>query len=217
MKRYPTVSIITGTLDPKPSVFRRMLEAIVAQTYPKRLIEHVVVDGGSSDGTLALAIRFGCRLVSHPALRNKEQVRFAKGFSLLKGDIVLILESDNILPDSRWIERLVEPFVDERRVSFSFPAYNAYTQDMTMLTKYCALMGSPDPTLFYLKKSDKIPAGQTRYDKGVVLKEMSDYWIVRFEPEGLPTLGDNGFMVRREILALALKKNREYIHVDAFA
>ncbi len=217
MKALSTISILTGTLNPRLSVFERMVTSVVTQRYPKRLVEHIVVDGGSDNGTVDLAKRFGCNVLSYPHLRDKEQIRFSQGLRHARGKLILILESDNVLPDPTWISRVVEPFVKEQRVSYSFPAYNTYEDDMSVLTKYCALLGSPDPTLFYLGKSDKIPAGQAQYDKGIVLKETPGYWIVRFDQKTLPTMGDNGFMVRRDILANALQKQREYIHVDAFA
>lgn len=216
MKLNPTISIITGTLNPNPSVFSRMLASVANQQYPKGRIEHLVIDGGSGRDTIELARRFGCRVRSYPKLRQKEQIRFSRGLYRAKAELVLILESDNILPDPTWLERVVEPFVKERDVSYSFPAYNDYERDMSLVTKYCALIGSPDPTLFYLGKSDKIPATETIYDKGNVVKESARYWVVRFTTRNLPTLGDNGFMVRRDILMRAPHYTREYIHVDVF-
>ncbi len=216
MNTLPTVSILTGTLDPDPLVFRKMLAAVRTQDYPRRLIQHLVIDGGSSIGTVVLAKEYGCRVLSYPKLRSREQVRFSEGFKHATGTLVLILESDNILPSSDWLTRTVEPFIKEKRVTYSYPAYNSYESDSSLLTKYCALMGSPDPTLFYMGKSDKMPIFEAHYDKGTVIKETPRYWMVRFDASNMPTLGDNGFMVRRKALEAAIRREKEYIHVDAF-
>ena len=43
----PSISILTITYNPNPKVFRKVLDSIKNQDYPKHLIEHIVVDGGS--------------------------------------------------------------------------------------------------------------------------------------------------------------------------
>ena len=43
----PSISILTITFNPNPKVFRKVLESIKNQDYPKYLIEHIIVDGGS--------------------------------------------------------------------------------------------------------------------------------------------------------------------------
>jgi hypothetical protein len=87
---------------------------------------------------------------------------------------------------------------------------------MNILTRYTALIGAPEPTLFYLKKSDKIPRTQTSYDKGSIVAENNRYYTVKFNSFNLPTMGDNGFMVRKDVLKKVIFKNKTYFHTDAF-
>ena len=47
-----TFSIITITFQAE-AVLQRTLDSVLAQTYPH--IEHLIVDGASKDGTLAMA------------------------------------------------------------------------------------------------------------------------------------------------------------------
>jgi rSAM/selenodomain-associated transferase 2 len=62
--------------------------------------ERIVVDGGSADGTDALAERTGARLVRSPRGRG---VQLAAGAAAAKGDWLLFLHSDTLLA-SGWRE-----------------------------------------------------------------------------------------------------------------
>ncbi len=214
MTRYPALTIFTGTLDPPLDIFRQSLESIKKQNYPGR-IGHIVYDGGSTNGAVTLARSYGCRV---KVFRNSVDEGGSRLYSSLKeatGTLSVFIESDNILPDRDWLVRMVEPFGD-RRVFATSSAYNNYEPDMDPLTRYFALIGAPDPTLSYLHKSDKIPMTQTTYDQGRILKETTRYWVVRFDRASLPTMGDNGTMVRTDALRNVVRKNQSYIHLDAF-
>lgn len=217
MKKFPTITIVTGTLNPSLSLFESSLLSVRKQRYPRRFIEHIVLDGGSVNGCVTLAKRYGCKTIVHSDPPGVEQVRPAMGIQMAKGDIVLVLESDNIVVGKDWLKKMVKPFLDDDRVVCSFSAYNTYEKDMSLTTRYCALFGSPDPTLYYLKKTEKIRMDQSVYDKGNMIKEAEDYWIVKFNKESLPTLGDNGHMFRKSVMMEVLKDPKTYTHTDAFA
>ncbi len=51
MMAGPKVSVITTTYNDKENL-QRILAGVQAQTYPN--IEHIVVDGGSTDGSVEL-------------------------------------------------------------------------------------------------------------------------------------------------------------------
>ncbi|MDQ1334656.1 MAG: hypothetical protein QG552_1606, partial [Thermodesulfobacteriota bacterium] len=46
---FPLISIITVTLNAKEGL-RHVIREVTAQTYPNR--EHIIIDGGSTDGSL---------------------------------------------------------------------------------------------------------------------------------------------------------------------
>ncbi len=64
-----------------------------AQTYPG--IEHVVVDGGSRDGTAAIVSESHARLVIAPGLGQAAAVNL--GIAESHGEIVLVLNADDVL------------------------------------------------------------------------------------------------------------------------
>ena len=90
----PLFSVITPTLN-RATYLPGLLESLRLQTYPR--IEHIVVDGGSTDGTLDLleAARdeHGVDWISEPDTGMYNAVN--KGLRLATGDIVAYLNSDD--------------------------------------------------------------------------------------------------------------------------
>ena len=215
MKRLPTVSSYTGSLNPNLKTFKRVLDTIKNQTY-KEVIEHIVMDGGSTNGAIKLAESYGCKVDIRPHLKLLEQIRFSEGLKRAKGDLILSLETDNIPTSKNWLKEMVQPFLDNKKVFCTFSAYNDYEKGMSMTTRYGALFGAADPTLYYLGKSDKIPLTRKEYDKGKIISETPAYWIVEFDKDSLPTMGDNGHMFRNSAMSKVNKDPALYVHPDAF-
>lgn len=101
----PIVSVVTPCLNPGPRL-TRCLDSVAGQTYPH--VEHIVVDGGSTDGTLALLRpRRGLRWISEPDGGQSEAIN--KGLRMAAGEIVTWLNADDTLvPEA--VEWAVEPF-----------------------------------------------------------------------------------------------------------
>lgn len=215
MKKNPTVSIYTGSLNPNLKIFKRVLEELKKQTY-REVIEHIIMDGGSTNGSIELAKKYGCKVDIRPHLKSLEQVRFSEGVKKAKGDLVLCLETDNIPTSKTWLAEMVQPFIDNKKVFCTFSAYNNYEKTMSATTRYGAFFGAADPTLYYLGKSDKIPLTQKKYDKGIIIKDTTGYWIVEFDKDSLPTMGDNGHMFRNSAMSKVNKDPNLYVHPDAF-
>jgi glycosyltransferase involved in cell wall biosynthesis len=216
MNRLPTISIVTCNFNADPKLFSQMLQALQMQDYPKTKIEHIVMDGGSTNGSELLAKKFGCKVYSRSDLQNKALVRMSLGIKKSVNDIVLFLEPDNIVQSKSWLKEMVKPFIENKYIIATFSAYNSFDEDMPILTKYCALFGVNDPTLYYLNKSEKLTHFQNDYTKGKIIAEKKDYWIISFTRDSLPTLGDNGHMVRRKIIAKVNRNSDTFIHPDAF-
>lgn len=216
MKSLPSISIVTCAYNCNISRFTKVLESIQMQDYPTEKVEHLVMDGGSENETIALAKEFGCRVYSNPSLRDYAEERASLGIIKSKHELIIFLEDDNIIPSKNWFREMVKPFQENQNIICTFSAYNTYEKNMSLTTKYCALFGIPDPTLYYLKKSEKIRMDQTQYDKGVILTENPDYWTVKFTDETLPTIGDNGHMFRKSVIDTVNTDPKRYIHVDAF-
>lgn len=216
MNNFPSISIVTPTWNSPLPLFERVLKTLQNQVYPKNLLEHIVMDAGSVNGTAELARKYGCNVTVRSDLKVQEQVRASLGIKKAKGDLVLILQSDNILTSKNWLKEMVQPFIDNKKVFCTFSAYNDYEKNMSATTRYGAFFGAGDPALYYLGKSDKIPLLQKKYDKGEIINETLGYWIVKFNKDTLPTMGDNGHMFLRSAMNKVNKNPNSYVHLDTF-
>lgn len=214
-KKLPSISIIARTLNANMPMFTRVLEAVKMQKYPKKLVEYIVVDSGSTNGTIELARKYGCRVIEN--IRIGEDAQASIGMKAAKGDIILDLESDNIITSDGWFLKMVKPFMENKDIFFTYSAYNNYEQNMPVTTRYCALFGSPDPVLYYLRKSEKNKLTDKKYKKGEIINEKSDYYIVKFNRSNLPTLGANGCMFLRSAINKVNKDPNKFTHTDAVA
>lgn len=89
----PLVSVVTPCLDPGPRL-QRCLDSVRAQTY--RQVEHIVVDGGSTDGTVAV-LEKAPRIQWVSEKDSGQTHALAKGFGMAQGQILTWLNADDVL------------------------------------------------------------------------------------------------------------------------
>ncbi len=91
LQTLPLVSIVTPVFNGAKWI-ESCIQSVMCQNYPK--IEHIIVDGGSTDGTLDI-----CRKYSHLILHSKndrgQTHAINKGFSMAQGDILAWLCADD--------------------------------------------------------------------------------------------------------------------------
>jgi glycosyltransferase len=91
MKPYPLVTIITASFN-RVSLIEEAIASVLNQTYPR--IEHLIMDGGSNDGTIAMLKKFpSLKIISEPDKGVYDA--FNKGIYYAAGDIIGILNSDD--------------------------------------------------------------------------------------------------------------------------
>lgn len=124
-----TVSLITVVLD-GGDAFRRAAESVFAQTFEP--IEYIVIDGGSTDGTVDLVRQFEDRIthwVSEPDRGISDA--FNKGVAAASGSYIGFVNADDWLePDQ--IERAVEA-IESRSADFIFGDLAYHAADGTLL------------------------------------------------------------------------------------
>lgn len=102
----PLVSIITVAFN-SANTIGEAIESVLSQDYPA--IEHLVIDGGSTDGTAEIVGGFGNRIatfVSEPDRGIYDAMN--KGIRLARGSIVGMLNSDDTYTDERAVSDLME-------------------------------------------------------------------------------------------------------------
>jgi len=88
----PTISIITPCLN-RVQLVGAAVESVLEQDYPA--LEHIVMDGGSTDGTLDLLRKYPrLRLVSEPDKGMYDAIN--KGIRLASGGIIGLLNTDDL-------------------------------------------------------------------------------------------------------------------------
>jgi len=98
MNDHPLVSIITPSFNKAPYI-EETIQSVCNQTYTP--IEHIVIDGGSTDGTLSILEKYPGTLIwkSEPDQGQSDAIN--KGWRMAHGDIIAFLNADDTyLPDA---------------------------------------------------------------------------------------------------------------------
>lgn len=90
----------------------RCLSAIALQNYPK--FEVVVVDNESTDGTLDIVKKFGCRLVTIKDADFTFGRSLNIGIETCRGDFIAMVSGHCVPLNERWLQMLRGSFNDQR-------------------------------------------------------------------------------------------------------
>jgi glycosyl transferase family 2 len=178
----PLVSVVTPTLN-QARYLERTLASVRGQTYPR--IEHIVIDGGSTDGTLDILRREGearsLRFTTGPDAGMYDAIN--KGIAMAGGEVLAYLNSDDAwFP---WaVERVMEVFGSKPKVDLVFGDGVKVDEesgkqrlrlfppfDRISLANYESLM---QPAVFWRRSlTDRIGG----FDPGMHYVADLDYWL----------------------------------------
>jgi len=103
------ISIVTATFN-RRDYLPRCIESIASQAYPDK--EHIIIDGGSTDGTVAVLEEYGRRYPHLRWISEKDDglsQAFNKGLARTTGDAIGVLGDDDLyLPGA--FETVAEAF-----------------------------------------------------------------------------------------------------------
>ena len=105
------ISIITACYNSEKTIEDTIL-SIAGQKAPQ--IEHIIIDGGSTDRTLEIIEFYEekiSRVISEPD--NGIYDAMNKGISITSGDIIGILNSDDVYADNKVLENVASAFADK--------------------------------------------------------------------------------------------------------
>lgn len=192
------ISIVIPTYNCAASL-EQCLKSIRSQDYPQDLLDLIIIDGFSKDNTRKVASKYGALILDNKGVIHPEGR--AIGINRSSGDIVLCLDSDNVLFGNDWLKMMTHPF-SESEIVAAEPLYYFANDNDNLITKYCALIGGDDPIIIYLGYNDRYSYLTGRWANAPVEeKDMKDYLKIKFpDPYKIPSLGANGFMVRLAIL-----------------
>ncbi len=197
MKKLRSISIIIPTLNCEKAL-KECLHSIKNQNYPRKKIEIIIIDGGSKDDTLKISRKYTNKIFSNP-LKTAEAGK-AIGVKKAKNDLLAFIDSDNILPDKNWFRKMIKPFEDSEIVG-SEPLYYTYREQDSITTRYFALLGMNDPLCLFIGNYDRYSYITGKWTEMKVKEEdKGDYLKVELNEKQLPTIGANGFMIKRKFL-----------------
>lgn len=112
----PKISVVTASLD-QGEFIEATMRSVHDQNYPN--LEHIVIDGGSTDGTLDVIRRYEDKIAFWSSEPDAGQTHaLAEGFSRATGDIFCWLNSDDLFASTTlWeVARFFEVHGDARFV-----------------------------------------------------------------------------------------------------
>lgn len=145
----PKVTVITASYNllkaEREKTFRQCLESVHNQSYQN--IEHIIIDGASTDGTLGLIKEYEDKgwvsCYSEPDKGIYDAMN--KGIDKASGEYIAFLNSDDFWHDPRGVEESVKALV-ENNADFSYAPCNLLNQKEELQA-----VGSPQIGAFYFK------------------------------------------------------------------
>lgn len=105
------ISIITVVFNNVHTI-RTAIASVLSQRYPN--IEYVIIDGGSTDGTLEVIRGYGAAI--HQVVSERDKGIYDamnKGISNCTGDVVGILNSDDVYENDAVIQMVMDAFIQD--------------------------------------------------------------------------------------------------------
>jgi len=92
IKKLPKVSIITPTYNAERFI-ENNIKSVQNQTYPN--VEHVIHDGGSTDGTLEILKKYNGKIIWKYQKNRGQSDNLNEAVNLISGDFVGVLDADD--------------------------------------------------------------------------------------------------------------------------
>jgi glycosyltransferase involved in cell wall biosynthesis len=210
----PSISVVIATYQSERTI-GQCLASVRNQRYPQDRIRIIVADGGSTDQTHNLVQKYGGEIIPIPP--EQQSAEYNKGVAVraATGDLLLMIDHDNVLPHPEWLKNMIRPFNDNKDMVAVQPLRYGYEPTLSLLDRYCALFGASDPVVYYLGKCDHLPWFKTDHIRFGQATDQRTYYLVKMDPDRIPTLGANGCLVRRDLLfAHSQIKSDTFFHID---
>lgn len=206
-----SISVLMVTLNSGKGL-ERCLKSVREQDYDQSKIEIVVADGGSTDGTVETIKKYGGKVIPE----NTGSPESAKSIALkhTKNEIILSVADDNILPNRQWLAKMVSFFDKEPEITGCYPWRYTHRRTDKILNRYFALFGVNDPVAYFLGRADRQSYLSSKWNLAGKVQDKGDYFLVEFNTENLPTVGANGFLIKRELLTKAEVDEKHFYHID---
>ena len=153
------ISIITVCFNSSKTI-EKTFQSIKNQSYQN--IEHIVVDGGSSDDTLKIIKNYNSCISNYISESDKGLYdAMNKGIAMATGDIIGILNSDDIFVDNYVLEKIAK-FHTKNSINASVGNITQFNESGKTVRKYSSKNWTPEnlkigfmpphPSIFFKRK-----------------------------------------------------------------
>ncbi|MFA7172596.1 MAG: glycosyltransferase family 2 protein [Kiritimatiellia bacterium] len=192
------VSFVIPTLNSEKTL-KVCLDSILSQNQPRDSYEIVIADAGSSDATVEIAKSAGVDKIVNNELKTGEAGKTA-GIKAASHDIIALVDSDNVLPDSTWLAQMLAPFEDPDVVASEPLEYTVRCEDPALI-RYFSMLGMSDPLCLFTGNYDRYCVLTNKWTGLNVPQEERPGWLkLTLSESNLPTMGANGFVFKRSLL-----------------
>ena len=152
MKKFPKVTVVTVTFNlikgGREEAFRQCIESVHNQIYPN--IEHLVVDGASTDGTLDVIKEYAdkgwIRYVSEPDTGHWNAMN--KGAKLAEGKYIIYLNSDGFFTHDNVLGKCIDVLEENGDDCYCVANYSIYSKDGKPLEHLKSVRPAPKETFY---------------------------------------------------------------------
>lgn len=144
------LSIIIATYNSE-SLLPLVLSSLKKQTIPRELIEIILVDGGSSDNTLKIGKKYGCRIVKN--LHKEPVTGKYLGYINAKGKYLMYLDHDEVIVNKDSLVRKLKALKENPTVKAIAGGNYVNPEGYSFINNYINDFG--DPFTFFMYRLSK--------------------------------------------------------------
>ncbi|GEM_PF-1428953 len=206
MKKLLSISVVIPAYNEQRNL-TRLFNSLKNQTYPKSKIEYILVDDDSSDRSIAIAKKFGAKIVrvkTHDIELNK-----GIGMHKAKNDLVYWLDADMQICGKDFFEKLAEPLNSDNSIDASFTAEFAMNKKLPYVKSSILRFISYHPL-----QQDPLYAFFSPDLQNQIVHTTSEYFVCKFVPGRIPAVGRILYR-RKKLLSTEVGKHPEFIDMEA--
>ena len=174
---WPKVSIIILTLNGVERI-KKSLPAVVKQDYPKNRLEIIIVDGGSTDGTIDVAKKLGAKVYINP--KSDVYRSWAIALHKMTGDFTYMIDDDIVLRSKDFIKKMVKPLLEDKMLMASFTREGSPDPSQPWVTRFISHHPAQcDPLYEFIAPSVE----------STFIEKKKDYILCKFVLGNVPPFG----------------------------
>ena len=183
----PLISVIMPTYNSEATL-ALSLESLRRQSLRGAIVEVLVIDGGSTDKTRAIAAEFGCRIFDNP----RTQPEYAKSIGITQalGKYAVFLDSDEVLCSDRSLEHKVAVLESHNAVRNVVTAGLKTPLGFSAISEYVNSFG--EPFSYFMYRIDGSDYARSLKERYTVWHEDERTLIVEFKDNDVLPICDGG-------------------------